>query len=88
MRQWHWITMALLVVVSIIAGLLGHHEPGHGHWWDAIPGFYAFYGIAGSCAIIYLSWLLGRKLLQRDEDYYNPVDRDSEEKEKATEEDE
>ena len=86
MKQWHWITLALLVAVSIIAGLLGHHEPGHGHWWDAIPGFYAFYGIAGSCAIIYLSWLLGRKMLHRDEDYYHLDDEDAEKRDDDEEE--
>ena len=78
MKQWHWITLAILVVTSMVAGL-GHQEPDHGHWWDAIPGFYAVYSIAGSCAVIYLARLLGRWLLQRDEDYYYPVDGDSDE---------
>ncbi len=68
--------LGILVVVSIVAGL-GYHEPGLRHWWDAIPGFYAGYGIAGSCAVIYLAWLLGRWLLQRDEDYYDSVDEGS-----------
>jgi len=82
-KQWHWITLAILVVISMVAGLLGHHEPGQGHWWDAIPGFYAVYGFAGSCAVIYLARLLGRWFLQRDEDYYYPVERDVEEKAKT-----
>lgn len=74
MKRWHWITLAILFAASVVAGFLGHYEPGHGHWWDAIPAFYAIYGLAGSAALIYLSWLLGKKVLQRGEDYYEALE--------------
>jgi len=85
-KRVHWIALAILVAASIVAGFLGHHEPGHGHWWDAIPGFYALYGFAGSALLIFLSRMAGRKFLEREEDYYESSDEVVHEEEEEEEE--
>ena len=57
----------------ICAGLFGadffYHK--HGHFdFENIPGFYLFYGFI-AYAVIVLSAKQLRKILQRDEDYYD-----------------
>jgi len=73
-RRWHWLAMGLLLLVSVVAGLLVHHEPAPGHWWDGVAGFYAVYGFAGCILIVFGSRLLGKMVLERREDYYEAAD--------------
>ena len=46
------------------------HVPHH-HVWEAIPGFYAWYGAAGCAAIVVVSKALGKWLLQKPEGWYD-----------------
>jgi hypothetical protein len=39
-------------------------------WWEGLPGFYAIYGFA-ACVFLVLAAKQLRKLLKRDEDYYD-----------------
>lgn len=55
---------ALLVVIDLFL-----HR--HAHWdWEAIPGFYAGFGFVAFYAIVLAGKHL-RKVLIRDEDYYD-----------------
>ena len=48
------------------AGELRHAET----WWEGLPGFYAIYGFV-ACVLLVLAAKQMRKLLMRDEDYYD-----------------
>jgi len=66
--------MGLLLLASIVAGLLAHHEPAPGHWWDGVAGFYAVYGLVGCILVVVGSRLLGKMVLERREDYYEAAE--------------
>jgi threonine/homoserine/homoserine lactone efflux protein len=72
MKQWHWILLCVVVVLSVIAEFIVPHDPGHAeHWWSVIPAFYAFFGFVGCVVIILFSKALGKWFLQKREDYYD-----------------
>ncbi len=64
-----WIALAALVLLSVVAEVTIVED--HGHWWNAIPAFYALFGLVGCIAIILISKWLGKVLLQRREEYYD-----------------
>lgn len=72
MRKWQWILLWSLVVGSVVFELLPVHDSDHGaYWWDAVPGFYLWFGFFGCVGIISVSKMLGKKLLQKGEKYYD-----------------
>lgn len=70
MKKWHWIVLGVLAAVSVLAQALAPHHVG-GHWWDAVPGSYSAYGFLGCAAIVIISKWIGKRLVQRREDYYD-----------------
>ncbi len=61
-------------LVFLCAALVGVDLflPRHGHWsWEEWPGFYGFFGFAAFWCIVIAGKHL-RKVLMRDEDYYDP----------------
>jgi len=67
-----WLIVAAGFVVSVAADLLVPFEGGHGEfWWEHIPGFFAALGFIGCLAIAYVAKSLGKRWLQRKEDYYD-----------------
>ena len=46
-------------------------EHPHESWWNHIPGFFAGYGFLGCAAIVLISKWLGRRYLQKREDFYD-----------------
>lgn len=74
MKKWHWWTLTAITVVSfIIEKFFMHHDPKHHFWWNDIPGFFIIFGFVGCVAIIVVSKYIGKKLLQKDEDYYDDL---------------
>ncbi len=67
-----WILVGLCVfLVAIDVGLF-FFSPRKAHWdWEKIPGFYGAFGFAAFWCIVLIGKHL-RKLLKRDEDYYDP----------------
>jgi hypothetical protein len=65
--------LAALCTVALIADLFYAKHPYFGieRW----PGFYAVYGFVVSLTLVLTAKQL-RKLLRRDEDYYEPPERD------------
>lgn len=62
----------LFVFYAICIGLFGADFVIHRHTyssWEEIPGFYAIFGFV-SCVILVLLATQMRKLVMRDEDYY------------------
>lgn len=68
MKQWHWIALGILTVISLILEFT--MVEGH-HWWNKIPGFYIIMGFAGCMILIYFSKWLGKLYILNDEDYYD-----------------
>ena len=67
MRRWLW-TFAALCLVLALADFAYHR---HTHYsWEEWPGFYALFGFV-AFALIVLSGRPLRRLLARDEDYYD-----------------
>jgi hypothetical protein len=63
-------TLAFVCAVTVVADLF-YEKAGHVHYgFEEIIGFHAFYGFV-SCVVLVLaaSWM--RKLVMRDEDYYD-----------------
>ena len=65
-----FVACALLFAVDLLdlAGVLYHKET-HSHPWERAPGFYAIYGFVACVILVELAKLL-RKVIMRDEDYY------------------
>lgn len=70
MKKKYKIILYFLTVLSLFAEF-GTRSPAAGHWWNSLPGFYLIFGFAGCIAIILISKALGKKFLQRKEDYYD-----------------
>jgi hypothetical protein len=64
-----------LVIVSLALDVLLLREQGVGTW-KYFPGFYALFGLIGAAVVIAVSRLLGRYLLERNEEYYNKMNED------------
>lgn len=63
---------ALITAASLVVELFFmHHEPGHSHWWNQIPGFFILFGFIGCVLIILFAKGLGKHALDRREDYYD-----------------
>jgi hypothetical protein len=62
---------AAAVLASLAAERIFLHGGGHGHWWDTIPAFYAWFGFAGGLFLSYGAKFLAKRFLQRKEDYYD-----------------
>ncbi len=65
------IASALFVLVT--GGLeIGFRHLAHAElFWHRLPAFDFFYGFAGCGVIVLASKWLGKRFLQRDEDYYS-----------------
>ena len=66
-------TAAALVIISVVLDFLmlrGNGEPD----WLYFPGFFALFGLVGAIAVVFISSLLGRYMLERNEDYYQTKD--------------
>ena len=70
MKTYHWILLILLTLATLVLQYFGPEHP-YPHPWDSIPLFYAAYGFFGCLLIIVLSKALGKRLLQKPEDYYD-----------------
>lgn len=70
MKNWHWLILGLLFLVSLILEFtyLADYDS---HWWNSIPAFYALFGFGCCLAIIYTAKLLGKTLVNRDMNYYD-----------------
>jgi len=61
----------LLDIVNLILHVAGGHGLRHAErWWEGLPGFYPIYGWV-SCVFLVLAAKQLRKILMRDEDYYD-----------------
>jgi hypothetical protein len=66
--------LAVLCALALVADLFYPKDPYFAI--EGLPGFYAVYGFAVSTALVLTAKQL-RRLLRRDEDYYERPDRDS-----------
>jgi membrane protein implicated in regulation of membrane protease activity len=65
-------------IILVLLGLLAFGSEffllageSHGHWWNHIPGFYAWWGFLGCAVIILVSKWLGKLFIQKREDFYD-----------------
>jgi len=64
-------TVFCLDLVSLALRLAGRHELRHAESaWEGLPGFYAIFGFV-ACVALVLAAKQMRKVLMRDEDYYD-----------------
>ena len=70
MKNWQWILMGLLLVVTLILEFtyLADYDS---HWWNAIPAFYALWGIISCMVIIYVAKFVSNNIVKRSPDYYD-----------------
>lgn len=70
MKNWHWILLGLLLIISLILEFtyLADYDS---HWWNSIPAFYALWGGLGAVALIFISKIFGKIFILREEDYYD-----------------
>lgn len=82
-----WVLLWAAAAASVAAEFLlpflsgpGGHEVAAGahaepqHWWTAVPGFYALFGLLGCAAIILISKWIGHAWLMKPEDYWGAPD--------------
>ncbi len=69
MRKLGIFTLSVLTFLSLAAGFIPGGE--HGHWWDAVPGFFIAFGFFGCILLIVFSKELGRRFLLKDDNYYH-----------------
>ena len=65
---------AILVLLDVIGAVLhffGAADLRHAErWWEGLPGFYVVYGFV-ACTLLVLIAKVLRKVLMREEDYYD-----------------
>ena len=67
--RWRLLLVVLVLIVGADFLITRHHT---GHFWDAIPGWGAFFGFISCAAIIFVSKFIGKKGgIMKDEDYYD-----------------
>jgi hypothetical protein len=71
MKSWIKITLAVITAASLTAEFTAGYAHGHSHWWNGIPGFFIYFGLAGCILLILLAKALGKNLVSRDEEYYD-----------------
>jgi hypothetical protein len=71
-KRWFFIALVGALAVSFVADLLLRGAHGHGKfWWHQIYGFDLLFGFLGCLALVLVSRVLGKRLVQRGEDYYD-----------------
>ncbi len=66
-KRFLYVFYASLVVLLVIDLFI----PKHPHFpWEGAPGFFAAYGFVSCVALIFIAKLL-RRIVRRDEDYYD-----------------
>ena len=68
MKKWHWVILAVVVALSLVAQYAGH---GHGGWWNRVPAFWGLFGLMSTMVLIGISKALGKGFVQKREDYYD-----------------
>lgn len=66
LKKIFYATLGLLVGADLVI-----HREHVTFWWDAIPGFSAFYGLLSTILIIVVSKAIGHAWLMKREDYYD-----------------
>lgn len=69
MKKIWWLSLALLIIISLIVEFTMHHH--FHHWWSDIPAFWIYFGFVGCLVLILFAKLLGKLLVNRKEDYYD-----------------
>lgn len=71
MTRWSLVIGGVVLVISLVFDiLLRDFEHAH-YWWDKVPGFDIIFGFIGVTVIVLISKTLGKKLVQRAEEYYD-----------------
>ena len=65
--RWFFIACGIVALADVV--FLFHHKHVH-FWFEKIPLFYCAYGL-GACVLLVIAAKGLRKLLMRDEDYYD-----------------
>jgi hypothetical protein len=73
-RRWGLLFAAGLLLSLAAEFVLPIAHEGEDHWWYHVPFFWAIFGFAGCVILVVGAKWLGRKLLDRPEDYYAPDD--------------
>lgn len=70
MNKWIWTVTAVILLVTLVLefAFLGDYDS---HWWNAIPAFYALWGLVGCAVMIYTAKWIAKNLLNRDVSYYD-----------------
>jgi hypothetical protein len=71
-RNW-WITVIVLIAISVVLDFLLLREHGEPEWLY-FPGFYAVLGLLGAVVAAVVARLLGGGWLEKKEDYYTSED--------------
>ena len=70
MKNWHWIILGLLFLVTLVFEFtyLADYDS---HWWNSIPAFYALFGFIGTVVIVYVAKFIAKNIVNRDINYYD-----------------
>ncbi len=70
MKNWHWIILGILFLVTLVFEFtyLADYDS---HWWNSIPAFYALFGFVSCIVIIYVAKFIAKKIVNRDINYYD-----------------
>ena len=69
-----YIVCGLVILADVLHQVISHRHlqgPESVHGIEAIPGFYAVYGLVACTVLVYLAKYLLRPAVMRDEDYYD-----------------
>lgn len=71
MKQWHWIVLVGLTLLSVVGQFIEHH-----YWWEAIPGFFAVFGFVGSLVLIFVAKFCANLFIAQKPYYYDALQQD------------
>jgi hypothetical protein len=74
-KTWHWLIIAGMTLLTVVGQFVESY-----YWWEAVPGFFAAFGFAGTLLLIGVAKGLSKLLVTRSPDYYDKFRKDQEEK--------
>ena len=70
--MFNYLKIFFFIIIAIVCGLGFYFRNEHPHFiWQRLPVFESVFGFLGCIVFVFVAKILGKILLQKEEDYYD-----------------